>query len=197
MSDNVRKPLAEAIREAEEFKSLFPPECYTRWEFAGSIRRKKATVGDVEHLIIPATKISHNPSTLFGPPEEWIDNALWTALDNLLSAGDVSKKIYPVKFANGTTGERLKWGDKARGILFKGFTHEIYTAMDVGWGAQMVIRTGPGDFSKMMVTEIQTRGMRNRDGVVIDHVGTIVPVPEETDYFRVCGVKWVEPENRK
>ncbi len=49
-----KRDLASALADAQGFRDLFPPASYERWEFAGSVRRKRLSVGDVEHVVIPA-----------------------------------------------------------------------------------------------------------------------------------------------
>lgn len=65
------------------------------------------------------------------------------------------------------------------------------------WGAIFAIRTGPGDYSKRLVTICQDRGLRCVDGRLVDANGHTVPTPEEADFIASCGATWAEPEARR
>jgi DNA polymerase/3'-5' exonuclease PolX len=77
------------------------------------------------------------------------------------------------------------------------------------WGVIYLIRTGPADFSKWMVTQKSKGGGLPdgcflRDGCVWQHgdgktwpPSTIVETPEESDYFTLCGMEWIEPSKRQ
>jgi hypothetical protein len=69
------------------------------------------------------------------------------------------------------------------------------------FGVIMVIRTGPADFSKRIVTPRYHRGClpsdcRVEDGAVW-HGDQIIPMPEEIDFLEFLGLGWVEPKERK
>lgn len=54
MTTKTRWPHAEALEIAEEIKEALAHHC-ERIEIAGSIRRKKPEVGDIELLFVPKT----------------------------------------------------------------------------------------------------------------------------------------------
>lgn len=237
------RPLAQAVADAEAFRALFPPACYRRWEVAGSCRRGRPVVGDVEHVVIPAW--GEVPATsLFAEATDRV-NLLWYQLEALERGHVVSKHLYG---SNPDTGRAIyRWGPKHRGADFRGFNHEIFTADADNWGSVLAIRTGPGPYSRMLVTRLQHNGYMNADGYVWDkndwscadcgwagakpaqvagklpgafvmdpegresgplsdvcptcgrhqHLSPAkVPAPEEREYFRLCGVAYVEPERR-
>lgn len=180
-----KRTLAHALADAEAFKSLFDPSLYERWEFAGSLRRRKSEVGDVEHVIIPRF--------------EGELNCLWHRLDELVKAGTLTKHIYGDQNAPGLlfAGGSPRWGEKYRGVDFRGFNHEIFTADLDNWGPTLAIRTGPWEFSKMLVTNLPRRGFVNEGGYVkIESTGERISVPSEEEYFKLCGVKFLPPERR-
>lgn len=180
MSKGAKRNLDAAIAEALAFQSQFN-RCFTRWEVAGSVRRGKAEVGDIEHVIIPAMKGDVN--------------LLWSRLEAMLPVeglfpkpGIVTKAVY----SNGTN----RWGPKYRGVMFNGFRHEIFLADDRNWGAILTIRTGPASFSEMMVTDLRKRGMRQEGGYVMEG-NDIVNCPDERMFFQLCGVPYCEPRQRE
>lgn len=192
MSSAARRPLAEAIEDAKAFRDLFPVECYERWEIAGSVRRRKSEVADVEHVIIPRV-VEEPGSGLFAEPERI--NKLWKALEEHRQFGAVAKHCYG---STGAGAPLYRWGEKYRGVDFRGHIHEMFTATPINWGAILLIRTGPADYSERVVTKIKSGGMyRQQDGQLI-HVasGQPVGVPDEKTYLRLAGMKWLEPAQR-
>lgn len=178
----------EALADAEDFKALFPAGSYERWEFAGSLRRKKSEVADIEHVVIPRF-VDAKGDGLFG--EVVRTNALWNVLDALLADGTVTKHLY------GET-RTTRWGDKYRGADFRGFNHELFTADANNFGAIYLIRTGPADFSERFVSRLKDRGVyRQQDGYLQSVLsGGMIPVPDEATYFEMAGMSPVEPERR-
>lgn len=205
-----RRTLAEAMRDAEGLRALFDG-CYERWVFAGSLRRRRPDVSDIDHVVI--AKIDMVPGDgLFGDLKPV--NLLWKRADTLEARSQVTRHRY-------ANGER--WGDKLRGIDFGDFNNEISRADETNWGATLAIKTGPVEFSKRLVNGLKRYGRRNHKGQVwqcepcqwcnvpvdggkTDHLcrceGTrlipveVIPVPDERFYFELCGVAWVEPERR-
>lgn len=191
----LKRPLAEAQADAEAFRDLFA-ECYERWTIAGSVRRGKSEVGDVEHVVIPTQRDRIIPGSMFGEMESV--NALLVRMDELLDAGVLVKHTYDVNRADGTTGERQMWGDKYRGIDFRGHMHEVFCATPAGWGAILAIRTGPADFSKRLVTSLHPRGLQCEGGrVKYKRDGKVYATPTEESFFVACGVPWLEPKERR
>lgn len=125
-----------------------------RWELAGSIRRGRPFVGDVEHVVVPLVKEVPGRD-LFATPER--TNLLWSRLDDLLERGLVTKAVYG-------DHQRSRWAQKMRGLMFMGFKHEIYTTPLDNWGATLLIRTGPAEYARRFVTELKRRGYEHRDG---------------------------------
>src|SRR5689334_8378943 len=95
----VKRSFAEALVDAEAFRDLFEG-CYERWEIAGSLRRMKAEVGDVEHVVIPIFGEVATTSGLFA--EKRRANLIWHRLDELVAYRQVTKHLY----SNG-----FRWGD--------------------------------------------------------------------------------------
>lgn len=185
-----------ASHDAVQFKGLFPASTYERWEIAGSVRRNLKLVGDVEHVIIPRfAEVDAGGGGLFA--ERKTVNLVLHHLDQLVAgtiplddAERLTKHIY------GAQGPR--WGQKFRGVDFRGFNHELCMADADNWGKVLALKTGPAEFSQLLVTVIKKRGLLDRDGYVVRSAdGQRVPVPEERDYFAACGVAYIEPEKRR
>lgn len=178
-STGIKRQYAQALAEAQEFARMFDG-CVLRWEFAGSLRRKKAEVGDIEHVIIP------NGGKLWAQLEELTFNE-----DSMFS--DPALPLRKAVYSNGTN----RWGEKYRGVEYKGFKHEMFIATPENWGSIFAIRTGPAEFSQRMVTQMHRYGLRQQGGVVVREDGSIFPTPTEQDFFRAAGEPWCEPEARQ
>jgi hypothetical protein len=210
---DTRLSLAEATFAARKFRDLFPPETYERWEFAGSLRRGCRDVGDIEHVVVPRF-VDLPGADLFATPAP--TNLLMRLLDELVRQGAVSPHDY---------GGRQRWGPLYRGVDFLVLAtslHEVFCADADNWGPILAIRTGPPDFSRRLVTSLRKSGYRNKGGYVwrcrrcpdaikAEHPGERCPkcqgtylepvekvgVPDEQTYFRLCGVPFTKPEERR
>lgn len=169
---------ADALKIANDLVDLVGP-CCERIEIAGSIRRQKAEVKDIEILAVPKFQ-----SDLFGS----------TLLDHALDA-----------FNWASVGKLEKNGHKYKKIALKdGINLDLFIVTPPAmWGVQLVIRTGPADFSRWMVTWKQSGGaLPNscyvKDGAVWDDADkSKYNTPEEIDFFRLCGLEWIEPGQRE
>lgn len=199
MSDKTRIPLADADWLAQEVVDLLAPFC-TRIEVAGSIRRRKADVGDVEIVAIP--KYDQRSADLFGEQFEDVD-LLGEEVARLLDVGDLKPR--PDKNGHVTVN------GKSRRLLYCGFALDLFTTDPDCWGCIYLLRTGPGEFNKQLVLKQSSggwlpRGFFFKDGRVwklpppydasLMEYAKPVPTPEEADVFRVLGYEYVSPEER-
>jgi DNA polymerase/3'-5' exonuclease PolX len=158
MSTATKTPLSRALAVAEAFRRLFAGT-FNRWEIAGSIRRQRPDVGDVDHVVIPEWGEVEAGGGLFANPIR--TNLIWQRADKLIAAGTIVKHLYI-----GKKGNTHKWGELLRGIDYQGFHHEIWTATPDNWGSALAIHTGPWEFSKELVIGLQRNGYMNHDGYV-------------------------------
>jgi DNA polymerase/3'-5' exonuclease PolX len=198
MSTGTRLPHAVVYDIACQFGRLMPGT-WERWQLAGSIRRKCEFVADVEHVVIPN----------FLPHPIKPVNMVWQAIDRLVADGTVTKAEYgepdpdepqepPTLF--GAAGPRVsyRWGDKFRGVMFKGIRHEISIVDRQSWGSMLTIKTGPWEFSKHMVTVLKQGGRYRHEKGYVRYAGSdeIRACPEEQDFFQLCNVPFIPPERR-
>jgi len=171
--------LEEARYRAGVLVEMLEPYC-ERIEIAGSIRREKPEVGDIEIVAIP--KMHHD---MFGYPAE--DHQLDTldfeahGIGKVIAGQHKHKKI-------------VLPDDGAQLDLF------IVTP-PAQWGVQLMIRTGPEEFSHMMVTKRKLGGLlpshlRVQGGAIWSR-NHIIPTPEEDDVFGLLGIKYIEPRDRR
>jgi len=163
---------------ADELLRTLRPSC-ERIEIAGSIRRAKKEVKDIELIAIPLFM-----PDLFG--ETLLDHSLdvfdWASVGDLKAGGHKMKKV----------------------ALHAGINLDLFIVTPPAqWGVQMVIRTGPAEFSQWMVTKKSIGGALPdhcfvKDGAVWDgRDGSKFNLPEEKDFFRLCGLNWLEPALRE
>lgn len=175
--------LCQAEGLASKIISALAPGC-ERIEVAGSIRRKKETVGDIEIVAIPIVQ-----RNLLGEPTENFP----TLLDQILGSLIMDERI--------KRGQR--WGDKFRQFhpaAQPNITVDLFLVTPESWGVQFMIRTGSAEFSRKAVTQQSKGGFLHNDchihnGRVWYH-GRDVQTPEETDVFKWLNCGWVEPCKR-
>lgn len=177
MSGSSKVPIDVTKRIADEFLSAVRPFC-ERAEIAGSIRRGKEKVGDVEIVVAPRTRTVPG---LFGPMEE---NAL-------------------LAFPWGEWGKLERNGERYKRIMTpEGIAIDVFIVLPPAqFGLIYLIRTGPGEFSQWVVTPRRKGGglpsyLKVRDGAIW-HGNEIVPTPTEEDVFRVLGIDYIPPSERK
>lgn len=208
MSATLEKiPLPKAEALAEDFARLFPPACYTRWQVAGSVRRQKPFVGDLEFVVIPAIGEIPGDEDMFGArgPGQRV-NLLWQRVDDLVKASTLIKVE-----TNAADKTRACWGDRQRRVLFRGHQVEIYSADNANWGSLLTIRTGPEGFSKHMVEQLRklmpphchragyVRKLSGRHPAYSrgEETEPVVECPTEEMFFGLCGMRFIPPESRK
>lgn len=179
MSEGTKRPYAQMHGIACGLVERLRPACQ-RIEIAGSIRRKRPTIGDIELIAIP-TPITD----LFG-----VDSGT-TLVDATLAA-------WPITF--------IKNGQKYKQFTFEGRSGETYTVDlflqpdPATFGINYMIRTGSAAFSKRMVTKRSQGGYMpddlRVDGAKVWRNGAIVPTLEEMDVFDLWQMDFVEPEER-
>lgn len=158
-----------------------------RIEIAGSVRREKETVKDLEIVYMP--KLVMGQATLFG------DAARVPATEERIMTLVRERKL----MWDELTPRR---GEKYQRLIHvsTGMVVELFRADMDNWGAIMMIRTGPADYAKMLVSHSWHNGvmpvdMAQRDGYLWRH-GVRVSVPTEVDYCNEIGVPWWAPRDR-
>lgn len=191
--------LHEARTIAEGLVDMLSPAC-ERIEIAGSIRRGKPQVKDIEIVAIP--KWGEGPQLgLFSTSGK--DKPV-----NLL-AKRVKEMQSPDEWG-------LDWESRRNGERYKRLRHsETWIACDLfittpeKWGLIYAIRTGPADFSKAIVIEFHKHGWHQHLGQLHQHpklggkpcekgaqCPLIIPTPEEADVFNVLSWGYLPPSAR-
>lgn len=175
MSNNPKLPYATMQPIATSLVNRFAANCQ-RIELAGSLRRQKDMIGDIEIIVIPTS-------------------ALYAQLDDLLVTGKIRH-----------TEPRKRWGEKLRSFLFdtkSGTTIQVDLFLQpdpATWGVNMMIRTGCSEFSHRMVTKRSQSGwmpdtLQVKDARVWSN-GKAIDTPEEEDVFALWDIAFVAPQLR-
>jgi DNA polymerase/3'-5' exonuclease PolX len=171
-----KRPYAAVLQVANYIVERLAPAC-ERVEIAGSLRRKKAEVGDIEIVAVP--KLNYD---LLGEPMKQ------TQVDDALMGLAMRKN-----------GEKYKQFDLTEGLDL--YQVDLFLQPDPAtWGVNFMIRTGSAEFSKRMVTPKKFGGLMPNDLRVQDarvwRGHECLATPEEGDLFRLWGMTFVAPEAR-
>lgn len=182
MAERFAAAAARAV--AVELLEQLRPAC-ARVEIAGSLRRGRADVKDVELVLEPAL-----PTTLFGEVDQNAPTGADAILDGLVKAGRLERRMF-----DGTQ----RWGQryKAAVAVPERIPLDLFIVRPPAcFPAIFAIRTGPAEYSKRLVTECQAHGRRVEGGRLVDRVGVPISTPTERDFIEACGLTWAEPEAR-
>ena len=185
MSSGDPVPYAEALRLAMELVWLFAPAC-EQVTWAGSLRRRKPTVSDIE--IVAQPRYEEVRDGLF-------DTVRASALDALLES--FPRRPVTVHRADGSEDGQVRDGSAYKALAYRGMPVDLFVVdpQRADWGVILTIRTGPADFSRELVTRCRTWGRRVQGGRLYVR-GAYAPCPTEREFFAAVGMPWLEPEDR-
>lgn len=193
MSAGQPVPLAAARAVADALRELLEPAC-TRIEIAGSIRRRKATVGDAELVAIPRL-VPEPAGDLWGTLRE--RDLLAERVAALIAAGEFTVRMVRITRADGSIEQGRRLGRAYLALVFRGLPVDLFIVHPPAeWGVIFALRTGPGDWNIRLVTEARNAG-RRVDGGRVYALGQPVACPDEADFFRALGQPWLDPWERR
>lgn len=174
MSKNNKRPYADVLPVAQHIVSQLQPFC-DRIEIAGSLRRQRPMIGDIEIVALPTRTLN-----LFRQPTDKP-----TQLDLFLR-----EKLGP---------NLGKDGDKYKQFTYGRFQVDLFLpASPDHWACVYLIRTGSHDFN-MFIMSYQSRQRRVtfRHGQLFErHSETPLHTPDETAVFDHLHMDFVPPEKR-
>ena len=185
MSETPKRPYEQVKTVADAVADMLRPYC-DRLELAGSLRRKKLWVGDIEIVAIP--KIRTEATTdLFG---EVVSTSKVSQVDELLARVPVTLHKNGGKYK----AFSIEWQP---GYMFK---VDLFLPDRDTWGYTYLVRTGSADFSKRFVTARAYGGCKPDEFTISEarvwRNGAAISLPEEIDLFHAFDLEWIEPENR-
>lgn len=186
MSKDTAWPYSQAWETANELKDLLSPACELI-VIAGSLRRKKQTVHDIEILAAPKvddTGVFH------------IDK-LDEAIMDLMARGVLDYRLN----VKGSSVYGAK--NKLLVHLPTGIPVDVFSADIRNFGVSLVVRTGSAEFNIKLMARLKALGKaghaypKEGHGGVTREDGTEVECPHEDIVFREAGWDFIEPEKRE
>ena len=158
--------LNKAKRIADKIKAELTPHC-ERIEIAGSIRRKKPEVGDIEIVAIPKP----------------YDIGLFeSGIATVVKQWEKVKGELPCKYT--------------QRILPEGIKLDLFFAEHGNWGNTFAIRTGSAEYSHRTLASGWVSEGYKSEGGYLHKDGEKIAVYEEEDLFKLIYVPYIEPEHR-
>jgi DNA polymerase/3'-5' exonuclease PolX len=193
MNEKPRWPHADGMTVAAEVCAALQPFC-ERIIVAGSLRRGKPTVGDVEILYIGLTESRPDPEDMFATI---VVNLADEAIAELERGGVLERR----RNVNGS--EMFGPKNKLMRHRASGMPVDLFAATRENWWNYLVCRTGPAESNTRIATAAQHRGWKwhpygagfsreNEDGEPEDFIVTC-----EEDVFRFVGLPFTEPRYRR
>jgi len=165
--------LEKARAIAAELKELLAPAC-NRIEIAGSIRRQKPDVGDIELLVIPRA--------------DYLDKMLNDLMVQNILAMRLNKR-----------GSRT-YGPKNKLMVHppSGMGVDIFSSTEENWGMALFVRTGPKEWNIKAMSRFRQLGMQGHayGGVTLPN-GITFACPTEVIVFNLLGWPYTPPEKRE
>lgn len=182
-------PRALALSVARGLMDLLEPYCVPgRLAIAGSLRRGRALVGDVEICYVSKVGDIAKPGEMFAAP-----GLLADAFINELRGGKLEARLSEL-------------GKETWGALNKLAVHKatelpvdlFREPNEADWWRTLVIRTGPKDFNLRLIASARARGLSVHayGPGITDGEGQPVACGSEADFLEICGLGWIEPKDR-
>lgn len=176
MSTGVRLAFDDALELAGALVDELRP-AVKRLKVAGSLRRRRPDVGDIEIVAEPHLYAAD----LFGRLEPDLTEVRYIARswgpllkngDRMIQVGDVHGRI--------------------------GFKCELYLVHPPAqWGSILAIRTGPADLGQIAMGRMLAFGYKHRQGLVFRIADRhVMPTPTEEEFFRYADLPLVPPARR-
>lgn len=217
MSTNeTRLPLREAQVLAETLCGMFGPErdidgvcragaACEEVVIAGSVRRRRHDVGDIEIVVLPRWVTPQPIANLFDEEVKTFES-ICPELDavieywiraGILFRGDKNGRLFKQFHVSSVPGRDSIYRTKV----------DLWIAKSPdNFGNTLTIRTGPADFTRAMcgaasLGGLLPDGMRHVDGYLhhapkVGELGEIIPCRTEEAFFEAVRVPWIAPEDR-
>jgi DNA polymerase/3'-5' exonuclease PolX len=183
MNDDEKVALETIEPIAQELKEALAPHC-AAIEIAGSIRRQRERVKDIEVVCIPYV---NKMQSLFEDAGPAVHNDGFCKLVRGWQERSQVAKGEP------KTGRYCKF-------TYKGMKVDLFMCSPLNWGIQYLIRTGPGGeagFSAYVMQQLKRQGYYMHDGHVWSRrTQQVVHVLHEQDVFDLAGLPWLPPHQR-
>jgi DNA polymerase/3'-5' exonuclease PolX len=179
---------AVGMKVAAELCAALKPVC-ERLVVAGSLRRRKTTVGDAEILYIGKTEERQDPADMFA-------SITVNLADEVIAALEKSGVLERRKNVNGSEMYGAK--NKLMRHRATGLPVDFFAATAENWHNYLVCRTGPADSNTRICMSAQERGWKwNPYGAGFSRGDEARAMESEEAVFAFVGLPCDKPEARK
>jgi DNA polymerase (family 10) len=189
--DKPRYPAADALAVAHVLLAELEPAC-SRIAVAGSLRRQRPTVGDVE-LVYVSREVpqARGPGDLFGD-ERTLTQAAELRIAELIAARVLAMR--PNAKGQVTFGPR----NKLLVHCATGIPVDLFATQDECWFNYLVCRTGGAEHNRQICLAAHAKGWKwTPYGPGFSRGdGEIYQVRSERDLYDFLGLPYIEPEQR-
>lgn len=185
-----RWPLTAAEIVALEIVGRLKDAC-TMICIAGSIRRRKTTVKDVEIVYVPRIDIETDIYSLGLTPIHL--NRAEEKILELESCGMLSRRL------NSKGYETYGPHNKLMVHHPSDLPVDLFATTEECWFNYLVCRTGPAELNRQIAIEARRRGYDWHPygpGFIRPSDGQVVRVASEEEVFDIAGIQYLEPEQR-
>jgi DNA polymerase/3'-5' exonuclease PolX len=176
-----------AIAAAREILDHITPVC-NRIIIAGSLRRMKQDVGDIEILYIPRTEI-RQIDLIETAPVSLADEAI----EKLLAQNIITKRL--------SVSGHPSWGEKNKlATHHSGVPVDFFATTESAWHNYLVCRTGPAASNTRIATAAQQMGYQWKPystGFIRLSDGKAFPMHSEQAVFDFVKLPYAEPRDRQ
>lgn len=147
-------------------------------EIAGSMKRKRPIVRDIDIVLIPRDGVG-------------VESALSKVMLHLLNT-----QFFTVRYTR--NGRAASYGDKIKYVkhVNTGVPVDIYVTEPKYWGMLLLARTGPKEFNMKLWERLKSLGMLGHISSGVEQNGTILECPDEQTVFDLAQWPYVKPELR-
>lgn len=189
MSDKPKFPRAVAMEVAAELCKALTPVT-ERIIVAGSLRRLKESVGDVEVLYIPKTEVQPDPQDMFAKVTV---NLVDVVIASLEKTGVLERR------KNAIGSEMFGPKNKLMRHKATGMPVDMFSTTEENWFNYLVCRTGPADSNTRICVAAQRKGHKWNpygSGFTHNRSGETKVMESEEAVFKFAGLPYLPPEKR-
>lgn len=186
LEGKVRWPRSAALIVAREICDRLKPHC-EKLIVAGSLRRRKQDVGDVEILYV--SRMEDRPLDMFSSVSVSLADE---EITRMLADETLTKRLSKI---GGTA-----WGDQNKLAVHRsGIPVDLFRTVSEAWWNYLVCRTGPADSNTRIATEAKKIGYRwNPYGTGFTRLtdGGVNAMDSEEAVFAFVGLPYADPWER-
>lgn len=178
-------PLERASRIADRIVQILEPHT-RRVTVAGSIRRRKQLVGDIDIVCIPEMAVV---TDLLGPTGESI-NHVQAELDRLCA-------VHPDNWSMRTRGQQstILTLHTPNGLEVQ---LDLWFATEATWPSVLLCRTGSREHNIWLAEYAKSRGFRWHPNIGLMRQDSVeVPAEVEEDIYHALGLPFIQPYDRE